>query len=413
MTAWRDHIQLAHGRILAACICVVNPTLLWTDTYREVGVSTIQWIRLLYVEPLGLLALAACLLGSRHGWVLAAFAMQTGAAALTIAGEGPADLYVAGLYLALTLPVLAVPTQVRHHLGLYSVALAVFVVGNYWTHPNARTELLLQVTNLVWFVVGGLLAVVLFERQKRAEVEAVVLLESAVERANAADAHKTLFLANVSHELRTPLNAILGYSEMLAEEEDDASNRQDLERINRAGSYLLTLVDDLLDLSKVRAGELVIVPESLPLASFMDGLRPLMQPLADARDNALVVKVEGDLAAYADPRRTRQVLLNLVSNAAKFTHGGVLTVEAKRVGDRVHLSVRDTGVGMDAEQVGRLFEVFAQVHRERVEEAGGTGLGLALSRELARKMGGELVVESEVGVGSTFTMRLPTTAESP
>jgi signal transduction histidine kinase len=234
--------------------------------------------------------------------------------------------------------------------------------------------------------------------------------------AEAADRTKSAFLANMSHELRTPLNAIIGYSEMLQEDardRDQADMVPDLERITTAGRHLLTLINDILDLSKIEAGKMTLRAETFDLPKLIREAAATVQPLVK-KGVELVVNDTTDLAAMrSDPTRLRQCLLNLLSNACKFTDRGSITLTAERVPrdgqDRVVFSVTDTGIGMDAEQAAKLFQDFQQVHAA-TRQAGGTGLGLSISRKLARMMGGDITVRSEAGAGTTFTMDLPASA---
>mgnify|MGYP003883919819 CR=1 FL=1 len=225
--------------------------------------------------------------------------------------------------------------------------------------------------------------------------------------AEAANRSKSSFLANMSHELRTPLNAIIGYSEMLAEDAPD--HRDDLGRITSAGSHLLSLINDILDLSKIEADKLEVVCTDLAPLKLWGDIADQASILAAQKDNTLVVVADdAPEATWADELRAKQVLLNLLSNAAKFTEGG--TIEVRITGDDEHVvfSVRDTGIGMTDDQLATVFEAFHQAEATTAIEYGGTGLGLALSQRLARLMGGDVDAESEAGVGSVFHFRLPT-----
>jgi signal transduction histidine kinase/CheY-like chemotaxis protein len=236
----------------------------------------------------------------------------------------------------------------------------------------------------------------------------------AKEQAEEANRTKSMFLANMSHELRTPLNAILGYSEMLIEDAEDTGrteNVRDLQRIHAAGTHLLALINDVLDLSKIEAGKMELHVETFDVNVVVGEVVSTVRPLMDRNNNALEVTCAPDVGSVrADLTRVRQILFNLLSNASKFTERGTVRLDVVR--RNVHgapallFRVEDTGIGMNPEQVQRLFNVFSQAHTDTVKY-GGTGLGLAISQRLARMHGGEIEVESEPGRGSVFTLRLP------
>ncbi|HWN90227.1 MAG TPA: response regulator, partial [Verrucomicrobiae bacterium] len=235
----------------------------------------------------------------------------------------------------------------------------------------------------------------------------------------AVSRHKSEFLANMSHELRTPLNAIIGYSEMLEEEAQDLGQEAfipDLTKINTAGKHLLELINSVLDLSKIEAGKMELYLETFAVAGTVRDIAAVIQPLAEKNRNRLAVRCAADAGnMQADLTKVRQALFNLLSNACKFTEEGVigLTVsrEARDGADRLVFAVSDTGIGMTPEQMDRLFQEFSQADASVTRRYGGTGLGLALSRRLARMMGGDITVESEAGRGSTFTMWVPAVVE--
>jgi signal transduction histidine kinase len=227
-----------------------------------------------------------------------------------------------------------------------------------------------------------------------------------------ASQHKSQFLANMSHELRTPLNAIIGYSEMLQEEAEDLGEDTflpDLQKINAAGKHLLGLINDILDLSKIEAGRMDLFLESFEVGQLVRDVEAIVQPLVEKNGNALEVHYSDDLGTMqADLTKIRQTLFNLLSNAAKFTDHGTISLTVEREPDDwLTFAVSDTGIGMTLEQLGRLFEAFSQAEASTRSKYGGTGLGLAISRHFARMMGGDLTVESVHGEGSTFTVRLP------
>ncbi|MEP7325077.1 MAG: GAF domain-containing protein [Gemmatimonadota bacterium] len=229
--------------------------------------------------------------------------------------------------------------------------------------------------------------------------------------AEAANAAKSGFLASMSHELRTPLNAILGYSEMLQEDAADGGHQEmipDLQKIQSAGRHLLTLINEVLDLSKIEAGKMDLYLETVDVQTVVEEVATTVRPLVERNGNRLDLQLLGDPGAIrADATRLRQVLLNLLSNATKFTDHGVITLAVEREPDAMEFRVSDTGIGMTNEQMGRLFEAFTQAEAATTSKFGGTGLGLALSRKFCQLMGGNVTVSSELGKGSTFTARIP------
>jgi signal transduction histidine kinase len=233
----------------------------------------------------------------------------------------------------------------------------------------------------------------------------------------AASQHKSQFLANMSHELRTPLNAIIGVSEMLRE--DAEALKQDTEPLDRvlgAGRHLLALINDILDLSKIEAGRMELQLESFALAPLIADVVKTIEPLAAKNANQVAVKCDGAIGTlHADQMRLRQALLNLMSNANKFTERGTITINVQQGHesgrDWITLAVADTGIGMTPEQVGKLFQEFSQASSGTAAKYGGTGLGLAISKRFCQMMGGDITVESEPGRGSTFMIRLPRIVE--
>ena len=240
-------------------------------------------------------------------------------------------------------------------------------------------------------------------------------LAEARDAAMEATVAKSRFLANMSHELRTPLNAVIGITEMLIEDTEETGNdtaREPLERISRAGKHLLQLINEVLDLSKIEAGKLEINYEMIDVAALVHDLVGEVEPLAAKNANRFVVECPPDIGTvHSDPTRLRQIILNLLSNACKFTeHGRVsLSVSRSRSNGEEFLAARvaDTGIGMTEEQLAKLFQEFSQADSSTTRKYGGTGLGLAISDRLCRIMGGTIEVESKVGVGTTFSMRLP------
>ncbi len=231
-----------------------------------------------------------------------------------------------------------------------------------------------------------------------------------------ASRHKSQFLANMSHELRTPLNAIIGVTDLLLEDARDLADRADqvepLERVMRAGRHLLALINDVLDLSKIEAGKMELYLESFPIAPLLNDVSETVRTIAEGNGTALSIECAADIGTMrADATRVRQALLNLASNAVKFTQNGRVTIAATRVlsqtGEVIVLRVSDTGIGMAPEQTARLFQDFTQADASTTRKYGGTGLGLAISRRFCRMMGGDITVDSAPGQGSTFTITLP------
>jgi signal transduction histidine kinase len=234
-----------------------------------------------------------------------------------------------------------------------------------------------------------------------------------------ASENKSQFLSSMSHELRTPLSAIIGLTDMMVANAARFGTEKVLEplkRVHNAGTHLLGLINQVLDLSKIEAGKLELSPETVNLAPLIDEVIGTARQLAEQNKNRLLVEVQENLGALnVDPMRLRQILLNLLSNACKFTKQGEVALRGRRVsngGHFVELSVSDTGIGMTPQQQAKLFEEFSQADATTAQRFGGTGLGLAITRKLARMMGGEVTVTSELGKGSVFTVRLPGGAPS-
>jgi GAF domain-containing protein len=234
-----------------------------------------------------------------------------------------------------------------------------------------------------------------------------------------ASENKSQFVSSVSHELRTPLNAIIGLTEMMvtnAARFGTEKAQEPLQRVNRAGTHLLGLINQVLDLSKIEAGKLELNPQSVQLAPLVDEVVGTARQLADQNKNRLTAEAPDDLGSLTvDPMRLRQILFNLLSNACKFTKGGEVKLKARRLVDGrdwIEVAVSDSGIGMTPEQQAKIFEEFTQADASTAQRFGGTGLGLAITRKLARMMGGDVTVASEPGKGSVFTVRLPSSAES-
>lgn len=279
----------------------------------------------------------------------------------------------------------------------------------------------------------GMLAISLNELIQRVAEYTEELHEAKV-AAEAANRSKSAFLANMSHELRTPLNAIINYSEMLQEDAQDSGSEDflpDLEKIQTAGKHLLDMISDILDISKIEAGHVTLYLENFDVATMIEEVMTTAQPLVEKKGNALALKTKGELGTmYADQPKVRQILLNLLSNAAKFTEKGVITIGVERMkieksrptkpnknndlqsgsnytSQVLMFRVSDTGIGMTDEQLEQIFKPFTQADASTTRKYGGTGLGLTISQRLCQILGGEITVESEDGKGSTFIVSLP------
>ncbi len=279
----------------------------------------------------------------------------------------------------------------------------------------------------------GMLAVSLNELIQRVAEYTEDLHEAKV-AAEAANRSKSAFLANMSHELRTPLNAIINYSEMLQEDAQDSGSEDflpDLEKIQTAGKHLLDMISDILDISKIEAGHVTLYLENFDVATMIEEVMTTAQTLVEKKGNALALKTKGELGTmYADQPKVRQILLNLLSNAAKFTEKGVITIGIERIQNKkpkltkrnknndfnsgsnyssqiLIFRVSDTGIGMTDEQLDQIFKPFTQADASTTRKYGGTGLGLTISQRLCEILGGEISVESEDGKGSTFIVSLP------
>jgi signal transduction histidine kinase/CheY-like chemotaxis protein len=258
------------------------------------------------------------------------------------------------------------------------------------------------------------------ELQEQA-VAARVAAEQAQAEAETASRTKSAFLANMSHELRTPMNAIIGYSEMLQEEAADTGQEgfiPDLQKIHSAGKHLLALINDILDLSKIEAGKMTLYAEVFDVGGMVHEVVSTIHPLVEKNQNRLEVTAAANLGSIrTDLTKVRQTLFNLLSNASKFTEKGVIKLEAERFKqdgvDWLKFAVTDSGIGMTPEQLARLFQAFTQADASTTRKYGGTGLGLAISRKFCQMMGGDITVTSEVGKGSTFTVRLPAEVPEP
>jgi DNA-binding response OmpR family regulator len=239
--------------------------------------------------------------------------------------------------------------------------------------------------------------------------------EKARTEAEKANQSKSTFLANMSHELRTPMNAIIGYSEMLMEEAEDLGQEDflpDLHKIHGAARHLLSLINDILDLSKIEAGRMELYPEQFKVCNLIEDVVATIHPLVEKNANHLKIDLPDNLGTmHTDLTKVRQSLFNLLSNASKFTENGTIALKVEQylnAGQHwISFQVKDTGIGMTPEQLGRLFQAFTQADASTTRKYGGTGLGLAITKRFCQMMGGDIFVESQFGKGSTFTIHLP------
>ncbi len=335
-------------------------------------------------------------------WTLAVSGLRVSPA--TLAGAIVALLALVVPTWVLALPEQMVSTNYFHVLTAFSLGFGACYLSEratrlgYINYEHAREEV---------------------DRRLAVEAEQQRLLDElkvAKEAAEAANVAKSAFLANISHELRTPMNAILGYSEILMDEADDLgieNCQSDLKRINDAGTHLLALIDDVLDLSKIEAGKMEIYPERFDIVGMIRESLATAAPLMEKNNNRLHVYLDEDLGtAEQDQTKLRQSLFNLLSNAAKFTHDGTISVRAGvdrgESTDWLTISVEDSGIGIPADKLDKVFREFAQADDSTTRNYGGTGLGLPISRRFCRMLGGDLTLRSEPGQGSTFTIRIPT-----
>lgn len=235
-------------------------------------------------------------------------------------------------------------------------------------------------------------------------------LEVAINESKEANQAKGEFLAHMSHELRTPLTAIIGYSELIEEDLDDEQQLSDINKITRSGKHLLDVINGILDFSKIEAGKVEYYFEDVNIRTLANSVIEISRPLAERNNNQFTLDIDESTPdlIVSDEIKLRQILLNLLSNACKFTHSGIIKLSVSKLDDNfVLFSVEDTGIGMNKEQLDRIFIPFAQADKETNRNYGGTGLGLAISKNYCERLGGNLTVSSHTGEGSIFSFTLP------
>jgi signal transduction histidine kinase len=281
--------------------------------------------------------------------------------------------------------------------------IAVLILSDYW-----REQIILGIGLLIWLIILPAYVVKLIKK-----------LEAALNTAEQASRTKSIFLANMSHELRTPLNVIIGYSEILEEDAFAAGNQQavkDLNKVQGSANHLLHLINEILDLSKIEAGKMDLHYELLELSPLIEEVMSTIQPVIKMNNNTLEFNIDNDIGpVYADMTKLRQILYNLLGNAGKFTHDGTVSLSVTRTsGDATNeiiFSIKDTGIGMNEEQLNRLFAPFVQADDSTTRKYGGTGLGLVISKRFCEMMNGSIAVTSKADTGSVFTIRLPILAQ--
>ena len=300
------------------------------------------------------------------------------------------------------------------------VIVATFYLGlKYYANTHiAVSPIETEVNNLLYFANSFslifIIAALTYYYSLASEINEKIIIQ-ARNQADIANQSKSIFLANMSHELRTPLNAIIGYSEMLYEDEDEQGHEQnasDLKKISNAGNHLLALINNILDLSKIESGKTEFEYQDVNIVQLIDDVVSILTPMAKKENNTLSVNMDKNITVFCiDSTRLKQILFNLLSNACKFTHNGKIEIKVytERENDKtwMYFCISDTGIGIAKDKLVQLFEPFSQADITTTRLYGGTGLGLTISKHYITLMNGFIEVESELGKGSTFTVRFP------
>jgi signal transduction histidine kinase len=418
-------------RTLLAIGMVALPVLAGVMWWTDSGLPLALWFRL----PVASLC-AVLLVGSFRSARIRA-SLQTWTAALACACQvyfvyqgattGMGQSQVVGIMLNTVLALML--CQGAFEIGVFGVISVAVAVAFYQHTPPPEVPLEMFLAELGFLGLGmapihlgrlrlqrellharEILEHRVAERTADLEAEASVRRDAELAALQASRA-KSTFLANMSHELRTPLNAIIGYTELCLESVDDGAGadelRPDLVHVRHSAAHLLTMIDDVLDLARIEAGALQLGIAPFPLRTLLEEVTSTVSRQLVIGENTLTTDVPPDLTVCSDRVRVKQILTNLCSNAAKFTRAGQVRIHATADADGTRIAVIDTGIGIAPENTARLFQPFGQLDDRPTRIHGGTGLGLALSWELARRLDGTITVESTLGVGSTFTLVLP------
>jgi signal transduction histidine kinase len=349
----------------------------------------------------------------RAAWLKAKPKIQQGTRNQNLVTDAIADGDISSANELMANTVIPTQNEVLNHLTRMLNLQKTHVANELNNVAEVNKRVYLQVTLLGSFalILGTIIAFLVVKTSTRSQ-EKLILAQQESQEANE---HKSLFLANMSHELRTPLNAIIGYSEMLQEEVADMGVQSfvsDLDKINHSGKHLLNLINDILDVSKIEAGKMELYPEEFRLTSLIDEVSNTMKPLLTQNRNHFRVEPDDfDELMYTDLTKLRQTLFNLLSNACKFTEFGEVHLSFSKYTVKkepwIKIAITDTGIGMDRNQMDKLFAPFTQADASTTRNYGGTGLGLTISKKFVEMMGGNISVTSESGKGSTFTINIP------